>query len=255
MKLNEFDPPVVQEEKPSAKEYRLKNFGLNYEKMTEPQLKWLISLSGPANPKYKGKGETRRPGGTGIDVQKLPKKAARDEDGKIVGPGKEPQMPFSRQCPGGSEACIASAANEIVQDYFSKVKAHPPTANSPNNLRKSVNKNKLRKKWSRPQYDPVTGLWQTKRPTGTAAATGEKENWAAKVKELKHGIKPEPTPAKKKKEKKKVQGRKRELPRRPPKTRARTEKARYRPKSESINRDYISENHMDEKISQALFDG
>lgn len=252
MKLDEFDPPVVQEEKPSAKEYRLKNFGLNYEKMTEPQLKWLISLSGPANPKYQGKGRTRRPGGSGIDVQKLPKKAARDEDGKAVGPGEEPQMPFSRQCPGGSEACIASAANEIVQDYFKKVKAG--TANSPKKLKKSKNKNQLRKKWSRPQYNPATGLWQTKRPTGTYAATGDKESWAAKMKELGYGIKPELTSEPKKKKRKK-KGKKKELQRRPPKTRARTEKARYRPKLESVNRDYISEDYMDEKISQALFDG
>lgn len=189
MNLYSFEPIL---EKTSA-EYHKSNFGTNYEKLTPNQLRFLIAASGPANAKAYKKG------GKGLDDNLLPKKAQRDETGKIIGPGGPPSKPFSRQCPDGDKVCIAKAANTVVQDYFNKVKAG--VAPRPGALRKSTSSNQLRKKQqsSHPKsggvYNPNTGVWQAKRPAGTATQTGTKASWFKEKETEQHekaGLIPQP---------------------------------------------------------------
>lgn len=159
----------------------IKNFGDNYENLTQAQLKMFLALSGPVNSKAYPKG------GKGIDSSKLPETATREkgEDGKkgkiVAAGGGPPSMPFSRTCKKGDKLCIAKQANAIVQDYFSKIGRG---AKRPGALpEKSTKNNAKRKRAQKKVFDPVTQIWAAPRPAGTATTTGLKQRWKDYVEE------------------------------------------------------------------------
>lgn len=180
MKMDSFEPPIILEKEESLKskaDYKREIFGDNFERMTPSKLKWLIALSGPVNDKYYGKGKTRgtrngiRQNGPGMDPKRLPKKAERDEDDKVVGPGKEPSLPFPGLAPNGDPIKIARIAKDLVDEYFaSGAKTRPPMHPADTARKRAKTPHLGLDQDGRPMY-------RARRPTGTYAQTGRKRRW------------------------------------------------------------------------------